>query len=590
MNPALGLALGLALLACGAAAQATGRVLTDADLKSGAEPKVGDTVWLADFGTCFPRSAIATESAKGKWWLRGYTTADGQSGKMLCVEERDKEHPESCLAPALTYPLHLTGTYEIWIGTYRPKFGGGVDLRLTRDKVFSTVDPWEASIGGWPARAPRDRPLREGQAGRLVEMLWRTADLSGQSLHLRQPHGTYQSLWWGLCNAHVAYIRLIRRDLAEVRAAEARRSALPRKGVWLDRDGMSLVWMWGTPDVDCILQQVEQFKYGNVEALNWCQGTTFATNFPHPMSTGFRGYFELSGRLGDRRYDDVERGFRERGVDVLQLLVDRCHELGVRIFVSQRTSEGGHSAESRAHPEWFLKATAARGWSANWALPEVRHYLRDMMLYTARTYDLDGLTVDFSRCRYNFEPGDEKPEYMTSYLRELRAGLDAIGQERGRHLALNASFVCGTWYEGRTPEQQAFDPTTWVKEGLVDCLMPEGRDAAKYIKLCRGTRTKCYARYCNGMDFAGNALTSDTHDPTAEEDKADRPPLNQYGPPQIAEGALEWYDAGADGIFLFNMPDAWTGLRNLPYPELLRQEVAAGKPYGIREGGLVTWQ
>ena len=32
--------------------------------------------------------------------------------------------------------------------------------------------------------------------------------------------------------------------------------------------------------------------------------------------------------------------------------------------------------------------------------------------------------MDFSRCRYNFEPGDEKIEYMTAYLRELRAGLD----------------------------------------------------------------------------------------------------------------------------------------------------------------------
>jgi len=578
----LGLAMIFALVACGALAQPAGRPLTDADIRVGVEPQVGDTVLLSDFASCFPRSAISTESVKGEWWLRSYATADGQSGKMLCVEERDKEKPHTCLAPALTYPLHLSGTYEIWVGTYRPKFGGGLDIKLTREKVYSTIDPWEEPIDS--------RPLREGQAGRLVEMLWQTADLAGQSLHIRQPHGTYQSLWWGLCNSHVAYIKLIRRDSAEVAGEEARRAAPPPKGVWLDRDGMSYVWMWGTPDVDCILQQVEQFRYGNVAALNWCQGTTFATNFPHPMSTGFGGYFELSGRLGDRRYDDVERGFRDRRVDVLQLLVDRCHELGVRIFVSLRTSEGGHSAQSRAHPEWFLTQTAARGWSANWALPEVRSYMRDMMLHTARTYDIDGLTIDFSRCRYNFEPGDEKPEYMTSYLRELRAGLDTIGQTRGRHLALNASFVSGTWYEGRTPEQQGFDPTTWVRESLVDCIMPEGRDAAKYIELCRGTNTKCYPRYCNAMDFQGNALTGDTHDPTAEEDKADRPPLNQYGPLQIGKGALEWYDAGADGIFLFNMPDALTGLRNLPYPELMRQEVQSGQPYGIRDRGPVTWE
>ncbi|NPV45981.1 MAG: hypothetical protein HPY69_03410 [Armatimonadetes bacterium] len=554
--------------------------LTDRDLAAGRVPKVGDTVTLSDFRQCFPRLAVSSSSTKGKWWLRPYT-ANGERGQMLCVEERDLERPESCLAPALTYPLALSGTYDLWVGTYRPDYGGGVDVKLTRDKVYATIDPWQAHLGQWPPPAET--------VERLVEVFWKTADLTGQSLQLRQPHGTYQSLWWGLCNAHVAYVKLVRRDPREVARQEAARRALPRKTVILDRDGMSHVWMWGTEDVDCILQQVEQLQYGNVEALNWCQGTTFATNFPHPMSTGFRGYMELSGRLGDARYDRVDRSFRERQVDVLQLLVDRCHEMGVKVYVSERTSEGGHSDQSRAHPEWFLKAGPARGWSANYALPEVRGFIRDMMLYTAENYDIDGITMDFSRCRYNFEAGEEKTEYMTALLRDLRAGLDRIGKQRGRPLALNASFVCGTWYEGRTPEQQGFDPEGWVREGLVDCLMPEGQNATQYIAVCRGTKTRCCPRYSNYMDFAGNMLMPDLHDPTAEEDKADKTPYFQLSPLQIAAGALEWYDAGADGIFLFNLPDAWTGLRNLPYPSLLRQEIAAGQAYGLREGPRVEW-
>ncbi|MBI2299937.1 MAG: hypothetical protein HYU66_13515 [Armatimonadetes bacterium] len=568
--------LPLTLLAAGHAA-----VLTDADVHAGRKPAVGDTVVLSDFRACFPRSAIADTSQKGKWWLRGYSTAAGKPGHLLCVEERDKEHPETCLAPALTWPLQLSGTYDIWIGTFRPRYGGGVDLKLTRDKVYATIDPWQAELRQWP-------PPPES-VGRLVEVFWKSDTLDGQSLQLRQPHGTYQSLWWGLCNAHVAYVKLVRRDPREAAREEAARSKLPRKGVIFDRDGMSFMWMWGTDDLDCLLQQVEQMRYANVEALNWCQGTTFATNFPHPMSTGFRGYMELSGRLGDARYDRVDRGFRARGIDVLQLLVDRCHELGIKLYLSERTSEGGHSDQSRAHPEWFLKTTAARGWSANYALPEVRAFVRDMLLYTAENYGIDGLTVDFSRCRYNFEPGDEKTEYMTDLLRQLRAGLDRIGKTRGRRLALNASFVCGTWYEGRTPEQQGFDPVGWVKAELVDCLMPEGRDAAKYIAVCRGTKTRCYPRYSNFMTFGGDSLMANLHDPTAEEDKADMTPYFQLSPLQVAAGALEWYDAGADGIMLFNLSDAGTGLRHLPAPDLLRRELAAKQPYGLREGEPVVW-
>jgi hypothetical protein len=555
--------------------------LTDADLAAGKQPAVGDTIVLRDFRQCYPRSAYTTTSVKGKWWHRAYTTPGGQRGRMLCVEERDLDRPEACLVPAVTYPLRLSGVYDIWVGTYRPKYGGGVDIKLTRDKVYGTIDPWQAELKQWPPPAE--------VVDRLVEVFWKTADLGGQSLQLRQPHGTFQSLWWGLCNAHVAYLKLVRRDPREVARAEAARAALPRKTVIMDRDGFSHVWMWGTEDVDCLLQQVEQFQYGNVEALNWCQGSTFATNFPHPMSTGFRGSLELSGRLGDARYDRLDRSFRTRGLDILQLLVDRCHELGVKVYVSERTSEGGHTDQSRAHPEWFLKAGAARGWSPNYALPEVRAFIRDLMLYTAENYDLDGLTMDFSRCRYNFEAGEEKLEYMTDLLRQLRAGLDRIGKTRGRHLALNASFVCGTWYDGRTPEQQGFDPEGWVKEGLVDCLMPEGRDAAKYLTVCHGTKTKCYPRYSNFEDFAANMLMPDLHDPTAQEDKADKTPYYQLSPLQIAEGALKWYDAGADGIFLFNMPDAWTGLRNLPYPALLREELAAKQAFGLREGEHVEW-
>jgi hypothetical protein len=187
------------------------RVLTEANLASGQNPEIGDTVILSDFARCFPHAAIGSENKAGTWWLRPYKTAAGTEGKMLCVEARDKEKPETCIAPSLTYPLLLSGVYDIWVGTYRPEFGGGIDIKLTRDKVYGTIDPWEYQIDAWP--------LKPGSAGKLVEVFWRTADISGQNILLCQPHGTYQSLWWGLCNAHIAYVKLIRRDPAEVQKA-----------------------------------------------------------------------------------------------------------------------------------------------------------------------------------------------------------------------------------------------------------------------------------------------------------------------------------------------------------------------------------
>ena len=65
----------------------------------------------------------------------------------------------------------------------------------------------------------------------------------------------------------------------------------------------------------------------------------------------------------------------------------------------------------------------------------------EYLLYIVDNYEIDGLTIDFSRCRNYFKPGEEKPEYMTSFLKELRAGLDRIGMARKKRLVLNAEYA-----------------------------------------------------------------------------------------------------------------------------------------------------
>ncbi len=554
------------------------KTLTGEDIRAGQKPQVGDVVILKDFVNCYPRSAIKAESVKGKWWLRSYRTESGSAGEMLCVEERDMDDPASCIAPELKYHLNLEGTYDIWVATYRPIFGGGIDIKLTRDETYAPIDPWEEEITQWP---PRD-----DQIGRIVELFWKTADLTDQNIYLRQPHGTYGSLWWGLCNAHLAYIKLVRRSPEDVEREAAAKAKLEHKGVVIDRDGFSYVWMWGEKNTDCILQQVENFQYGNVEALNWCIGGSLGMNFPHPMTSG-RVPFPGGGRLGDQRAREIFGDFYDRGIDVLRILTDRCHEIGIKIYASHRANVHYYASNIwNEHPDWRLKS----GGGLDYANPEARGFYRDMLLWIAENYDIDGLTIDWTRHRRHFNPGQENQFYhINTYLRELREGLDRIGQQKGKHLVLNCSFTCGTWYDGWTPQQQGMDVATWVEEGFVDCIMPDGRDTMKYIEMCVGKDTKCYGRYTTCADFAGGKLMANVHDPTPSEDKADRPALNQYGPLDLMEGILNWYDAGADGVLLFNFSDAWVPLRNLPYPEIIRQELASGQPFGQREGEKVEW-
>jgi hypothetical protein len=112
----------------------------------------------------------------------------------------------------------------------------------------------------------------------------------------------------------------------------------------------------------------------------------------------------------------------------------------------------------------------------------------------------------------------------------------------------------------------------------------------KYIEMCKDKPTKCYGRYSTFQTFTGDALQENIHDPTPGEDRSNAPPLMSYGPEDVIKGVQQWYDAGATGVFLFNQSDAWTTLRHLPYPELLRQDQAAGVTFGKHEGPAVEWE
>lgn len=548
----------------------------DAAIAGGAAPVVGDSVVLRDFARCTPGDSILRESAKGKWWLRPYRAESGSEAVMLCVEERDMDDPQSCIAPPLTYPLALEGVYDIWVGTYRvPEYGGGIDIKLTRDKTYTYIDPAEDNVPSWPPDAE--------QTSRLVECFYKTADMSGQSIRLRQPHGSYDSWWWGLCEAHIAYIKLVRRDPEDLERERQARETLERKGVIVDMDGFSYVWQYGVEDIDCLIQQVEPYQYGNADAINWCIGGSLATNFPHPMTTG---RINTTSRLGDKRATRVFAWFEENGIDTLKVLVDRCHELGLKIYAAHRANVHYYPSDVwDEHPDWHLESR--RG--LNYANPEARGFYRDFLLYIPEHYDVDGLTVDFSRHRQHFNPGQpDQFEHMNTYLRELRAGLDRIGQQKGKPLDLNVSFTCGTWYDNQTPADQGLDVETWVKEGIVTRIMPEGRDSMKYIEMCKDSPVQCYQRKTRALDFDANTLQAGLHDPTPAEDKKDRPQHPNMGPLEVAKGALERYDAGADGIFLFNYPPMVT-LQHLPYPAMLRQEVKSGQPFGRVLGEKVEW-
>ena len=68
----------------------------------------------------------------------------------------------------------------------------------------------------------------------------------------------------------------------------------------------------------------------------------------------------------------------------------------------------------------------------------------------------------------------------------------------------------------------------------------------------------------------------------------DKPMEEDYDPLEITEGILKWYDAGADGVFRFNV-EVCVSVRNLAYPEIMREQVKAGRVFYINPKEKIKW-
>ena len=566
-----------------------GRTLSQADLDRGETPRPGDQVVLRDWSRLSPQDALSKTSMRGRWWLRPYKTDDGRSGTMVMTVERDMAKPETCLAPPMTYPLRLSGWYEVWIATYRGPYGGGVDVRLTGDDCFVHMCPQQVAFHG-------KRPTPK--VGAIVEINYKPAvEMTGQGLVFQQPFGTYESFHWGFCEASLAYIRLVRLSDKQVAAFKADQARPDRRRMAFDDDNFSRFWMWGGQDRYDVLRTIEMFRYHDIAFFGMCLGATTALHVPTPHTDMTVNH---GRRLGDARFRKTSKLFTDKGIDRLAVCAERAHRYGFKLLPTMRMSAIYHrGAVHKSLSKWLIKGNV----HLDFARPEIHDFYAKVVRYILEHYDVDGFICDFTRHCIYFHPDEpDKVGKMAAFCQALRAVVDQVGAKKGRKLLLAATFSEKSYVSGFHKHHlkadvgaserlavQGIDVALWVKKGYFDIIMPEGPNWAKFIKMTRGTTTKCYPRWTYTCDYNGKALGGNIHDPTPKEDKKDRPINPHCGPRDYEAGWLEFRQAGADGLYVFNNAQGWPTLRQMGHPEEVKQRVGAGKPYGLIEGPIVRF-
>ncbi len=521
-----------------------------------------EEVVITDMGLLEPGAAISERTEKGMWWRRPYTLPDDDRAyALVCVEEQDLDDPASCIAPPLTLPLKLEGWYEVWVRTYRHGEGGGIDVRLSGEPYFMHMDPLQIATR-------KDAPAPHGS---LVDLRYRAADLTGQDLVFQQPYGTYESQSM-LCNASLAGVRLVKLSEEQVATIQAERARMDTKIIGYDNDGFSYFHRWAVHDPACIARLIEPLRDQSAAFLNYELGGLGGLFIPTP----YTGMYQMTGhtRHGDYRANAFYRWCFENDVNIVDVLTERAHEVGVKLFVSLMMERSfSPDRTMKEHPEWKVKRGRGR-W--DYAIPEVQDYQVQKITWIMEHHDIDGFIVDFTRYGYYFNQDEpNKFGHMNAFLRKLRAATDIVNAKKERKVLLHASFGDESWHlkhwgTGKL-EDQGLDVQTWLDEGLFDMIMPEGPGAMDYVEMAKDSRTAVWPRFVARVSIKGHESVD-----------------GQEGPKDIERGVQWAYDGGAPGIFLFNH-DTWPTFGRLGFREELPLRCKTEEVYGLQEGPEVNF-
>ncbi len=309
---------------------------------------------------------------------------------------------------------------------------------------------------------------------------------------------------------------------------------------------------------------IDEEAAAHVDAIAYCLFTAFWSELPASKLTDI--------------FPWRPPGMDEVGMDPLKVLIDRCHHHGMKFIADIRMNDrhGDRQGIAKEHPEWIILGSAN-----DYALDEVRDAMLAFTKEVLDGYEVDGIEYDYMRWCHMFKPGEGKQNahLLTEFTRKTRQLLDEAAKRRG---------IDRLEFGVRVPQSIAecdylgFDVATWVKEGLVDFVVPSdfmhsdtNMRTEDFVKLAEGTSCKIYPAIHNRISMDG--------------------PNEHYRLMSLANmraAAQNFYGFGADGVSPYNYqfaferravahrssayaaykwPAALGWLRELRYPDQVNQ-------------------
>jgi len=551
-----------------------------------------DEIVISDLTCCRPTDALAPADSprEGCWRVVEYETEDGIVGKMLFAAPEDR-------APALRMPLPVEGTYKIFLGVNYTRAALADRSHLREFSMYGSLEVMLDTDGGY-SRIAFEGPWRQDTSNKvggenriwhsIHEAYWKTADLTGRTLIFCPPRPPYDSQDWPSI-ANLSYVKLVPLN-EEERAAwkELTDNSTTRFGALHYCTGEFTGHTHGNP----------MYHPTDKQRLRDAIAPCLDSDIGMICFEAIRGNLCLfRTELGD--VGTADNSWPAEWVDPLEGVVEAAHDNGIKLLVGMRMI--GASLPVVRYPiQWARYYWQHRDWAKlapdgtpgsnlSIAFPEVRDYWIRLLREAVDGRGADGVHLLFDRCfpfvlyeepsraafiaTHGEDPRDipeDDPRWVqhqcdmaAQFVREVRAFLD---EKPGRSLAIHfCSAAYGSW-EAMDPKQFGCDVESWLREGLVDYLMPSPCGNCE-----DGPGPEMFFERWKAIDPRAKIYP----------DLYPRTQMASY----FADLAKKLYAAGADGYILRDgerrMPRAseWAVCRHLGHRDMLDQLVREAPGY-----------
>ena len=289
------------------------------------------------------------------------------------------------------------------------------------------------------------------------------------------------------------------------------------------------------------------------------------------------------------RFEGLYKVYKEMGLDIFEIVYDKIKDAGVRPWLTFRMNDAHYGSDDTAYLRSNLYYEAKEngymlgeeyGYYAtvfDFSHERIRQVMLDYIEELALRYDVFGLQLDFIREIFCFDYINDEgcAEIMTQFIRDVKAIVEKAEEKFGHDIKLSVRF-------GRSIEHNkvfGFDAETWVKEGIVDVLVPSPRwectDSAIPVKAWKELAGEDVAIWA-GMESRMTGAS-----------KVEADYVKGYAAGFYAKGADgvyfdNFYQLGSDGpsIWSFEREDLTKGVRKfvVTYQDIVPKGMTGYKP------------